>query len=193
VAGIGSALTFAWIHDLFISDIWFFIVPMLVAGAVCGVCVAVTFRLLVRSPSVRVWVLYNAAYVGLFVLLGVLSVIVYEPVTTISALLTLSGPPAHLFRQALPLTLAFGLGAAALLAAVFGHRWWHVVPTALTMVPLTLFLGLNVSVLGLVELPRSELALVALTFGLIVAIVAVYAATFVVLEWRALHTRPDRT
>lgn len=186
-AGIGSAVTFAWNHALLISDIWFFVVPMMVAGAICGLCIAVTFRVLVRSLSVGVWVLYNAAYVGLFALLGTLSVIVYEPITTIPALLALSGPPEHLFRQALPLTVAFGLGSAAVIAAVFGHRWWHLVPAVLTMVPLTLFLGLNISVMGLVEFPRSAWSVVALTFGLIVAIVVVYAAVFVALEWRPLR------
>ena len=134
----------------------------------------------------------NATYIGLFVLLGIVSAIIYEPVTTIPELLLLNEPPDFLFAEAMPLSIGFALGSAAVIAALFGSRWWHYLPALVTMVPLTLFLGLNISVLGMVELPRSEFYLVATTFGLVVAIVLVYAVVFGALEWRKLRSAAAR-
>jgi hypothetical protein len=190
VAGATSAVAFAAVHALVISDIWFFVVPMVVAGVVSGLCLAATFGVLVRAPTVRTWLLYNATFVALFVLLGVVSLAIYEPVTTIAALIAMGQPPEWLFRDTLPLSVAFVVASAAIVAALFGHRWWHVAPALVTMTPLTLFLGLNISVLGMVDVPRSSRYLFALNFGLICALVVVYAAIFVALEWRALHDRP---
>jgi hypothetical protein len=188
VAGVVAAVAFAWVHALFISDIWFFIGPMIMAGAVSGLCVAGTFAELVAAPTLRRWVSYNATYVGLFVVLGVLSVILYEPVTTISALIALGEPPEHLFREVLPLTVAFTVGAAVVMTVVFGRRWWHLAPMLVTQTVLVMFLGLNVSVLGLVELPVSQAYLVAEVFGLIAALVLVFAAVLAALQWRSLRT-----
>lgn len=190
MAGIVSALAFAWVHALFISDIWFFIVPMMVAGALSGACVAGTFAVLVAAPTPRRWVLYNATHVGLFVVLGILSVIIYEPVTTISALIALGEPPEHLLREVLPLTMAFTVGAAVVVTVAFGRHWWHIGPVIVTQAVLVMFLGLNISVLGLVELPVSQAYLVAEVFGLIVALVVVFAGVFVALERRSLRREP---
>lgn len=59
------------------------------------------------------------------------------------------------------------------------------------MFVLVVFLGLNVSAIGLVEIPRGSFLLVAELFGLIVVINVGFAATFVVLE-RAELTALDR-
>ena len=74
-----SAFVFLLIHDIFISDIWFSLLMMLVAGTVCGLCVSWSYGLLVAVSSVRSWLLYNLLYVVSFMLLAVVSVVVYEP------------------------------------------------------------------------------------------------------------------
>ena len=79
VAGAVSATVFAGVHALVIGPIWFFLVPMLIAGAVCGLLLAVTFGLLVGRPSVPVWLLYNATFVGLFALLAVAYELEWSP------------------------------------------------------------------------------------------------------------------
>jgi hypothetical protein len=187
VAGVASATAFAAIHAVFISDIWYSIVPMAVVGAVCGASVAVSFGILVRDPTVRRWLLYNATFVGLFTLLGIASLMIYEPVTTIPALLTLDGPPSGLFKLTVPLQIGFAMAAATLITPVFGHRWWHIGPILVTATVLVFALGLNISIFGLVYIPRSSAYVVAELVGLILAIVVVYAVVFVALEWPARH------
>jgi hypothetical protein len=184
-AGVASATAFAAIHALFISDIWYSIVPVAVVAAICGACVAASFGILVRDPTVRGWLLYNATFVALLTLLGIASLVIYEPVTTIPALMTLHGPPTWLFEQTVPLQIGFTIAAATLITPVFGHRWWHIGPVLVTATVLVLALGLNISIFGLVEIPRSSAYVVAELVGLILAIVVVYAAVFLALEWPA--------
>jgi hypothetical protein len=114
VAGALSAFAFAIIHDVFISDIWFSLVMMMVAAALCGVCIGWSYGLLVEAPSVGSWLRYNMLYVAMFVLLGAASVLVFEPVTTIAVLVAANEPPGELIRQAMPMTVVFTLATAAL-------------------------------------------------------------------------------
>jgi hypothetical protein len=192
VAGLVSVVTFTWIHDLLISDIWFALVPMLVAGALCGACVTWTYGLLFPAPSTGGWLRYNLAYLGLFVALGAVSVAVFDPVATVSELMAMDGPPDALIGQALPLTAAFVAVATALVTWLFGGSWRHAGPVLVTVGVLVLFLGLNVSIIGLVEFGAGELYLVAELIGLIVVINAVFAAAFLALERRRLTVREHR-
>jgi hypothetical protein len=187
VAGVTSATCFAAVHALFISDIWYAIVPTAVAASVCGACVAASFGILVRDPTVRGWLLYNATFVGLLTLLGIVSLAIYEPVTTIPTLLTLHGPPSWLFERTVPLQIGFTIAATALITPVFGRHWWHIGPVLVTATVLVIVLGLNVSIMGLVEIPRSSAYVVAELVGLILTIVVAYAVVFVVLQWSAGH------
>lgn len=185
VAGVVSTLAFAAVHAVFISDIWYSAVPMSVAGAICGASVAGSFRLLRDRPSLRSWLLYNATFIGLFVLLGAASMLLYEPVTTIPALVAADGPPSDLFGTVTPLMAAFTVASAALITLAFGGSWPHFGPVVLTVALLMLALGSNISIMGLVEIPGSSAYLVAALFGLIGVIVLAYALAFVaLLPWR---------
>jgi hypothetical protein len=186
VAGAVSAFAFAIIHDVFISDIWFSLIMMMVAGAVCGLCIAWSYGLLVGAPSTGSWLGYNALYVAMFVLLGVASVLVYEPVTTIGALIAANEPPDELFRQAMPMTVVFTLATAILVSLLYGRGWRRTGAILLTCTVLVLLLGLNVSVIGLVAIPRGSLYLVVELFALILAINVVYVAVFIGLERKSL-------
>ena len=182
VAGAVSAFAFAIIHDVFISDIWFSLVIMMVAGAVCGLCIGWSHGLLVESPSIGSWLRYNLLYVAMFALLGAASELVYEPVTTITALIEANEPPDELFRQAMPMTLVFTLAIAALVSLLYGRSWRRFGAILLTCTVLVLLLGLNVSAIGLVYIPRGSLYLVLELFGLILALDVVYVAVFIALE-----------
>jgi hypothetical protein len=70
LAGALSAVSFALIHALFISNIWFSVVPMMVAGALCGLGIAWSYRVVVRRPSLGSWLRYNALFVAMLALLG---------------------------------------------------------------------------------------------------------------------------
>ena len=50
-AGAFSALVFTVVHQVLISSIWFALPAMLGAGAVCGACIAWSYRLVTPSPS----------------------------------------------------------------------------------------------------------------------------------------------
>jgi len=181
-AGALTAVGFAIIHHIFISNIWFSLLFMIVAGAICGLCVGWSYALLIIEPSIGSWWRYNILYVALFAFLGLLSVLVFEPITTIAALVAANGPPDKLFGQALPMTAAFTLIAALLINILYGKRWRHFLVILLTCTVLVLFLGLNVSVIGLVTIPRGSFYLVLELFALILAINFIYAALYTVLE-----------
>jgi Mg2+/citrate symporter len=51
IAGAASTLVFTAIHHLFISNIWFSLLPMLIAGALCGLCLAWSYGRLFRPRS----------------------------------------------------------------------------------------------------------------------------------------------
>jgi len=186
IAGTVSAFTFAVVHHLFISNIWFSLMIMLPAGALCGGCVGWSYSLLFEMPSIGSWLRYNMVYVMMFVLLGAVSVLVFEPVTTIMALTVANEPPDELIGQAMPMTIVFTLATAILLSWRYGRSWLHYGVILLTCTLLVLLLGLNVSVIGLVYIPGSSLYLIAEMFGLILAINLAYVAAFVVLERKSL-------
>lgn len=186
IAGAVSAFVFTIIHDIFISDIWFSLVMMLVAGALCGLCVSWSYALLVDVPSLRGWLGYNLLYVGMFILLGLVSVLIFEPVTSMAAVVAANAPPDELIGQALPLTAVFTLAMAVLISLLFGRSRVQFAVVLLTCVVLVLLLGLNVSVIGLVNIPRGSLYLVLEMFGLIIVLNVVYAAVFTVLERKSL-------
>ncbi|MEJ2305660.1 MAG: hypothetical protein P8Y14_29410 [Anaerolineales bacterium] len=184
MAGAASALAFAIIHDIFISDIWFSLPLLVVAGGLCGLCVGWTYGLLAGRPSIRSWLRYNALFVGMFVFLGVVSVLLFEPVSTIPELMASNGLPDHLFSQAMPMTTVSTLAMAAIIGRLYGRTWAHYAAILLTCTVLVLLLGLNVSVIGLVFIPGSSIYLIAELFGLILALNLVYAVMFIALEWK---------
>ncbi len=186
VAGAASAIGFAAVHDLFISDIWDMLTVMTVAGALCGLSMAWSYRRIFETPSVGSWLRYNLIYLAMFGLLGAVSLLVFEPVTTVAAINAEGGPVDDLIVQALPMTVAFAFITAGLISLPFKRTWSHYRVNLLTVTVLVVFLGLNVSVVGLVEFGAGEAYLVAELFGLILAINIVFVGAFTALEWKNL-------
>ncbi len=189
LAGIFSTLVFTVVHDIFISDIWSMLVIMLVAGALCGLCISWSFGLLVERPSPRSWLLYNMVLNGMLILLGVVSLLLFEPTTTMAALVASNGPPMDLLGQATPLATVFTLVMALLITVGYGRSWPRFSAVLLTSVLLVLLLGHNVFILGLVEIPRGSLYLVLEMFGLILLLNGVYVVAFVGLAYKQLWGR----
>jgi hypothetical protein len=185
-AGAASAFAFTALHHLLISDIWFSLIPMLVAGAVSGLCLAWTYRVLFDPPSASGWWLYNGLWVALLVLLGLASFLVYEPVTTMTAIMATGGaPPDDLLWQAAPLTVGFILATTASLSLIWGRSPLKVVSILVTTTIIVALLGINVSALGLVELDGSAVFLLAEMVALIMALVFGFAGIFLLLERRS--------
>jgi len=177
IAGAFSALVFSVIHYFLISPIWFAMIANIVAGAVSGACIAWSYSLAVRKKTRSSWASYNAAFVLILVALCVTSLVMFDPVTTIPALLQAKEPPRALIGQALPVTLVFTLASAVLLSLRYRAGWVASVAIGITALVVVMFLGLNLSVLGLVSVPRGSLYLLAEVFALILALVIVYAGS----------------
>ena len=105
-AGAVSAVAFAGIHYVLISNIWDMIGLMAVAGAVSGLCLAWTYRRLAAPASVGGWLRYNLAYVGLLAVVPALSVALFDPVMTFAEAAAAEGPLDDLIVEALPMTIA---------------------------------------------------------------------------------------
>jgi hypothetical protein len=189
IAGLASVIVFTWVHQVLISDIWFALVPMLAAGALCGACVAWTYGLLFPVWSSGSWLRYNLAYLVLFVVLGAVSVVVFAPIATVTELTAMGGNPGELIGRAVPLMLAWVPASAILVTRVFGGGRAHFGPIVVAAAVLTLFLGHNVAIIGLVEFGANELFLLAEFAFLIAVINAVFVAAFLALERRRLLAR----
>jgi hypothetical protein len=187
VAGVIAALAFTLIHDIVISDIWAMLPIMAVAGAISGACLGWSYARMVSAPSLRTWLAYTTTYLLLFGLLGAISVVVFEPVTTMAAVIERGGPVDDLIVQALPMTIAFTVAAAVLVTWLFGRGWRDLGAVGLTTAVLVLFLGLNISAIGLVEIPRSGLYLIGELFGLVAVIGLVFTLVMVPLQRRSLR------
>jgi hypothetical protein len=187
-AGALAALAFAAVHALWITDIWFSLVAMMAAGAVCGATIAWSYGRLFE-PSIRTWLGYNASYVVALAVLGLVSVAVFEPRTTMAELLTLDGPPLDLIGDALPLTIAFTLGTALVLSVLFGRTPGAFGAILATCAVLVVLLGLDVSVIGMVRIPMDSLFLVVELAGLVVVLAGSFAAVVIALAWRQFGAR----
>ena len=192
VAGAISAYSFALIHGALISDIWFSLPILLVAGAICGLCLGLTYGLLFKETSICGWIQYNALYVGMFVLIGVVSVVVFEPVTTLAAVMASDTPPDYLFKLAMPLTIVSTIIMAAIIGRLYARTWVHYAAILLTCVVLVSLLGLNVSVIGLISIPRSSVYLIVELVGLILALNLVFAVVFIGLNWKVFFKGVNR-
>ena len=184
IAGIVSTLIFIIVHDLFISDIWAMTPFMLFAGALCGFCVGWSYSLLVDQHTIGRWLGYNILYVLMLMILGVASVLIFEPTMSFAALMALNGPPDQLIAQALPMTLIFTVVSAIVISLLYGRSWKNFGAVLLTSIVLVLLLGLNVSAIGLISIPKGSLYLVAEFLGLVVFINLIFVGVFLALEWR---------
>ena len=182
IAGLASVALFTWIHQLTISDIWAMFVPMAVAGALSGALLGWSYSRLVAEPKMAAWVGLNGLFVAALFGLGIMSVLVFEPQTTMAAVVAANQPPDEMIRLALPLTLGFTIVAAAGITLAYRGTWSDGGVVLLTSVVLVGGLGLNVSALRLIEVPSGAFWLVAEFFGLIVLLAAVFAGVFVMIE-----------
>lgn len=188
-AGAASALAFTVIHDIFISDIWFSAPIMLLAGALCGLCIGWSYGRLVDRPSIGSWLRYNLIYVAMLMLLGVASMLTFEPMMSMTALMASDGPPSELIARALPMTVVFTVASSFAISLFYRRSGQHYAAVLLTCTVLVLLLGLNVSALGLVSIPRGSFYLVAEFLGLIVVINVFYVAIFIWLERTSLTAK----
>ena len=189
IAGLVSALIFTIVHQIFISDIWFSISIMLIAGALCGPSLGWSYGVLVSVPTFKNWLAYNLVYMAMFGILGAVSVAAFDPITTVEALIEVNESPNELIGKAMPLTVVFTFLMTGIVTVLSTRRWANFGSALLACVILVLSLGLNVSIIGLVSLPSGSLYLVVELFALILAPGVVFAVAFAILERKQLSPR----
>ena len=189
IAGLVSALIYTIVHQIFISDIWFSILIMLIAGALCGPSLGWSYGVLVSVPTLKNWLAYNLVYMAMFGILGAVSVAAFDPITTVEALIEVNESPNELIGKAMPLTVVFTFLMAGIVTVLSTRRWANFGSALLACVVLVLSQVLNVSIIGLVSLPSGSLYLVVELFALILALGVVFAVAFAILERKQLSPR----
>lgn len=175
VAGGLTVLGFTILHDLVISDIWFSLVPMLIAGVICGLCLAWSYRSTTGSRSAARWYGYNASYLLILMALGAVSLVVLEPRFTIAELMVADDPLGDLLPPAVPLLIVGPLVGTAITWALFGRNRGSIVPILVTQYIIGFLLGHNLAALGAVVWVSEIVPLVAEFVALTGALAVAYA------------------
>lgn len=100
-------MMFTVVHHLTISNIWSMLPMMVLTGAISGARIAWAFQGLFRRHSMGWWAAWNLVILAGLVTLTAASMVVYEPVTTMAAIMERGGPVDDLIVQALLLTAVF--------------------------------------------------------------------------------------
>lgn len=181
-AGVVATTVFTIAHHLFISPIWWAFPFMAVAGAACGASLVWCYSRLVGSATGRSWAIFVGLFTIMFGLLAVASSIVYEPIITMAEVVGSTGGNPIPIGESMSLMIIFTLGWAMFLSAIY-RRGWHgfwaaLMATTILMLPL----GVNVSTMGLVEIPTAGWLLVLEFFGYLAALGVSFGLSYHLIE-----------
>jgi hypothetical protein len=135
------------------------------------------------------WLFYNFIYLSMLFLLTAVTFVVFEPQTTMAAVMVDNGIYWDMIGRAMPVTAVFTLASAVVMTVIYGRSRKNLAVLTVTCSVLMLILGHNISAMGLVAIPRSGYYLVGEMLGLILAINAVYVLAFALLERKRLAGR----
>ena len=172
--GAVVVLGFTAAHDIFISDIWFNLGPMLFAGALCGLCIVWSYRTAVANHSSPEWIRYAGLYAAEMIALGAVSLAVLRPRYTMAELMVADDAFERLLPPSMPLMIGAIVAGTALVWFLYSRRRESLAPIAITQVLLVFLLGHQFAFLGLVE---SSTALLVI-FGEFALVTIALAATF---------------
>lgn len=114
----------------------------------------------------------------------------FDPVITVVEATESDGPLTDLLVEAMPLTIISVVAIAVIVSLLFGSLRRDLGPSLVASVVLMVFLGLNLTIMGLVEFSASDMGVIVGFMGLVAFLGAVFTAAFVVLEWNALRQDP---
>lgn len=192
IGGGLTVLAFVALHDLWISDIWFNLVPMVLSGALCGLSIVWSYAATTTKPSWGRWFSFNAVCALLLVGLGAASFALLEPRFGIAEMMNADDALGQLLPPALPLIVVGTVAGAAVLWVAFGRRPGAALPMLVTQGLLMFLVGHNLAILGLVEIPTEQWYRVAEFVGLTVFLAAGYALAVLVLERIRGRPRAER-
>jgi hypothetical protein len=174
LTGVAVVFGFTVVHDVFISDIWFNVGPMMFAGALCGFCIVWSYRKGVVDHSTAAWIRYVGLYAVEMIALGAVSYALLRPQFTMAELMVADDALDRLLPPSMPLMIGAMAVGTILVWLYCGRRRPALIPIASTQVLLVFFLGHQFAFLGLVE---SSLALLRV-FGEFALLTAGLAASF---------------
>ena len=88
--------------------------------------------------------------------------------------------------QAFPMTIGITFVSGVVISLLYTRTWQRFGAIQVTAFVLVLLLGLNVSTIGLVDIPRSSFYLIGEMYGLILVIYLAFVTVFVVFERKRL-------
>lgn len=184
-AAVGAVVVLAFVvlHNIFIFDIWFNAVPMLVAGALCGLCVVWSYRAGIVGHSTRAWLVFVGLFVVEMAALGAASLLLLAPRWTMAELMVADDAFEQLMPPSVPLMVVAMVVGTVLFWLYCGRRPAALGPIAITQVLLVFLLGHQFAFLGLVETSSTLLRL----FGEFTAITAVLGGGFALGVMWVMH------
>ena len=114
-------------------------------------------------------------------LLGLISIIVYDPITTVAAAIAANEPPLELIGNALPMTLIFTCLMAIVISMIYQASFSNFFIILITCFVVVGLLGLNISIIGLVSFSGSTVYLILKLFLLVLTINTVYVMAVITL------------
>lgn len=177
VAGAVSVTVFTILHQIFINPIWFMYPIMIIAGVVCGLCLAWCYDALVSRASWPTWWGFIGLINVMFGLLAWASAVIYDPIISMAEMVESSGGNPIPMGETLPLMVVFTLGWAGLLTAIYRAGWRGFGAASATIAVLMLLLGFNLSTVGLVDVPTEGWILLVEFFGYVTALSVTYGLT----------------
>jgi hypothetical protein len=173
LSGAVVVFGFTVVHDVFITNIWFNVGPMLFAGALCGFCIVWSYRKGLADHSTAAWISYASLYAFEMIALGVVSLAVLRPRFSMAELMVADDAFERLLLPSMPLMIGAMVVGTILVWLYCRRRWAALAPIFVTQVLLVFFLGHQFAFLGLVESSSALLAVFGefalLTVGLTAA------------------------
>ena len=151
LSGVVVVFGFTVVHDLFISDIWFNLGPMLFAGALCGFCIVWSYLKGLAVHSTAAWFRYTGLYAGEMIALGAVSLALLRPRFTMAELMVAEDAFDRLLPPSMPIMIGAMVVGTILVWLYCGRRRSALIPIVSTQVLLVFFLGHQFAFLGLVE------------------------------------------
>jgi hypothetical protein len=192
VAGAIATAMFLVVHALLIMPIWATTLPMIISGAVCGACIAWSYRRVTTVTRTRSWLAMNGAFIATLFGLGLVSMVGFEPAWTFAELNN-ADPPIGDLLAASPLMAGFTVVAATLVWLTSGPSRASALSILVTEALLVLLLGHNVAIIGLVDLSDEGPGLVLLMYGLVAFLGLAYALAYLAIDRGGGRVRARRS
>lgn len=163
-------LGFIAFHDLFISDIWFGAIPMMIVGAFCGLSLAWSYQLSVSYRTTAAWFRYGGVYAAELILLGGVSLLVMRPQFVMAELMVANDAFERLLSPSMPIMVVTIVIGTLTIWLMYGRRPAALLPILFTQVLIVFFLGHQFAFLGLVETSTTLLLIFAEFSGLAIGL-----------------------